>query len=78
MGLLHAEATYQSMLLDAEYKAERSAYFAGVMKRDSKLPEWKIRNRFAGSEPFAKYQRAIAECQQTVLHVLSILAALKS
>jgi len=77
ISLLHANAVYQEALLDAEYKAERSAYFSRAMKRDPKLAEWKIRNRFAGSEVYAKYQQGLAQCRQTALHIIGILDALK-
>jgi len=75
--LLYTEAIYQQKQLEIEFKVKRSEFYSRQLRRDSKLPEWKLKLRYNQSDEYKEYTEGLARTQRTIDRLIAIVEGLK-
>lgn len=78
LSLYLAEATYQQRLLEAELREQKATHTAEMLRRDPKLPEWKVRNRWERSEAAQSFYRGLALAERTLGRLEALISGLKA
>ena len=76
LRLLLSEAVYQRHQLENEYQVARALFARGQLQKDSKIPEWKIKNRFLLTDESKQYREGIAKADRTINRLKSVIETL--
>lgn len=76
LSSLFARAKAEAIRGDAVYRSFRSEATAAMVKKDSKLAEWKCRVQIEASPQFKEMKSDIAECEMNAVLLRGVLDAL--